>query len=231
MRSEAEQDRFLLDIYAIARRIAGQRLRKDQADEVAQAVVAACLESVRTNPWPIEPENLEAFVYAMVKNQKTDWHRSRRASARRDANDLRTRTDAQPTWISPSTAVEEELLSDFKQRVLDSLPIDCVAAFYLVRELKLTHQDTAVSLGVPTSTIRVYLTQVYERFRSELRSIDIEPGALHSAVGAKPTRRTGHEMRLTARFPRPASLSATLATDASDVATHAAVISSAGAAA
>jgi RNA polymerase sigma factor (sigma-70 family) len=202
-RSEDDQDRLLLEIAAAARTIAARKVRSDEVDDVVQSVVAACLESLRTGTWSRAPENMEAFAFALVKNQMVDRQRRRSTSARHDLDHLRARREAPAPCTAPDRFDEEEFIADFQQRVIESLPSRCGCAYSMVRYAGLSYDEVGVLLDISPGTVRAYINQAHKRFRDELRLIGIESGSPVPRAGAKPHRRKGEQERLAPRYPRP----------------------------
>lgn len=201
--AEADQDCLLLDIYTLARPFALGMARRQDVDDIVQDVAAKCLESLRTNPWPIRPVNLEVFVWVMVRNQVVRVYRKRRRTERHAPEYVRERTAMSPGWMAPDRTAEEESMLAFQRRLLSKLSYRCREAYYIVRREGATYEEAGARLGVSPSTIHGYIVDVQARFRQALEAMGLSDGPASS--GYRPARmpRRADDVPFAPGYPSP----------------------------
>jgi RNA polymerase sigma-70 factor (ECF subfamily) len=70
--------------------------------------------------------------------------------------------------MEPDTAMHEEELATFRERMLASLPERCRSAYLMVREEGFSYGEAAARLGITRRAVHMHVVDAQRRFREEL---------------------------------------------------------------
>ena len=183
LRSEADQDRVLLEIYSLSHVLLRGKVAKQDVEDAVHDITTDCLVKLRSGVWAEAPENLQEFVLKLVKEYVIARKRRRVAIEECDAEHLRAREAMPPAWVSPDPSDHEESISEFQRHVLSRVPNTCRAAYYAVREQGASYEEAGEKLRITPDIVRHYVKIADRAFQNELRALDI-------AVPAHPRRGT-----------------------------------------
>lgn len=166
--SEAAQDRYLLELYALLYKYAPGQVPATRIDDLVHDIICGALEKLRTGNWRYGETTDEAFVRTLLANRFRNAWKSRRRGGMRDAIHLEDREAMHPAWMAPDRPNEEERIAGVEARVLGTLPRRCRLAWEMVRYQQASYQDAAVRIGRSTATVHNYVVAVNRAFRDAL---------------------------------------------------------------
>ena len=171
---------LLAEVARLARRQAGLTLPSDAADDVAQDVAFAVLETLRKGQPVPEGALLIGLIRRMVRCRAADRLRREQRRAARESTYARERVDRRPAWMCPAAAFDESEVQRFRESTLYELKEPCRRAFVMVREEQVTVARAAEALSVSRTTIRSYVVSAERSFRRRLGEMGL---AGHDAAG------------------------------------------------
>jgi RNA polymerase sigma-70 factor (ECF subfamily) len=203
LRTEAEQDQLLLDIYELSRRFAVLKLETHEVDDFVQDLALHCLIRLRTGVWKHAPENVHGFVWKLVKNAvASHCRRLTREDAFQEVYATH-QDDIVPEWVSPDRSADEEVLSSFGRQLVDKLPKKCREVYALVREEGMTEAEAALMLDISAKTAHNQMTIANRYLSKHLEQQGWVPGPRTSegAAGTKPS--SGDRAQFAPGYPAP----------------------------
>jgi DNA-directed RNA polymerase specialized sigma24 family protein len=173
--TRSEQDAFLLELYAIANRIAEEKkIQEERAEDVVHDFILDCLRALR---WGMDvqwSESLEEFVEQELMDRRWRSNKSRLARKVRERAFYAVIEDAPREWMSQDLKIEEDAYEEFADQVRRTLPPKVVQAHRLVRDGGLTYIQAAQKLKRSTAFVHRAVTRVQEAFRAALPAMDIK---------------------------------------------------------
>jgi RNA polymerase sigma factor (sigma-70 family) len=200
-RSEAEQDRHLVELYEMLRKFAPEHIRGDRVDDAVHETAARVFEKLRAGTW-VYPETLdEPFVRKLLINQDRSRARKERRGRARDAEHLRARELTPPAWMSADQCYTEEWIRDFQEKAIEKLPVRCQEAFRLVRDQGCSHAEIAVLLDASVNTICNDLVAARKAIRTAAEAKGILPETRSNTGKTQRRRRKRKYTRFAPKYP------------------------------
>jgi RNA polymerase sigma factor (sigma-70 family) len=205
LRSEADQDRFLLKIYETARQLT-RKIKDDDPADVVNDIAISCLSKLRDGTWKHEPVNFDSFVLKLVNDCRADRRRRRMREDSYDAEHYRDREPTTQEWMLVDRSRSEESMEDFRRSLVAKLPVGCRSSYRLVREQGFTYTEAAATLGIAAKTVHNHIVYAQRILRAQLREAGIH--VAYSSMGGRPRggRWRNTKVRLAPRYlpPEPA---------------------------
>jgi RNA polymerase sigma factor (sigma-70 family) len=203
LRTEADQDRFLMKIYTTALEIAAKIEDVEDIDDLVQDIALSCLTRLRKRAWTHEPANFESFVRNLVNDSVIDRWRKRVSDAEHDAQHLADRTDHVPDWMPADQSQSEQALEPYRRSIVDKLPVSCRSPYHLVRECGLSYEQAAAILGITANTVHNHINHAQRILRNELRKAGIPVQYTRNGGRPRGGRWRCNQMRLKPRYLPP----------------------------
>ena len=197
-----EQDAFLLEIYAIANRVAEEKkLEQAKGEDVVHDLILDCLRALR---WEMDVHwgaSLQKFVEQELVDRLWRGDKSRLARKVRERAFYEVIEDAPREWMSQDLKMEADTLEDFAASVRRTLPPAVGKAHRLVRDERLTYAQAARKVRRSSAFVHRAVTRVQEAFRARMPAMDIEPPrSTHG--GRLPRNRSSGTSSRAQRLPR-----------------------------
>lgn len=181
--TDAAHDALLVEIAALARRIARRVVRTDP-DDVAQDVVLECLMKMRAGEWTADRASLSGLVRRMVRGRAVDSVRRQRRREERETEHGRVVSESPHAWMSPELTNEAQELTELHQQALAKIPEVCRRVYVMVREERATYEEVAARLGLSRDAVTSHVVRAQRRFRRHLEEHGIHsPGRYKSNGG------------------------------------------------
>jgi DNA-directed RNA polymerase specialized sigma24 family protein len=140
----------------------------DGVDDLVQDIVLEFLTMLREESRAIVAEELPGLVKTMMLRRRRDCDR---ASARRESRGSgfsHKLTEYTRGWMSPDIGYEEQVLAEFYEATLASLPPKCRRVYMMVREENCSYQSVANALEISRSAVHGHMVVAHARFRKAL---------------------------------------------------------------
>ena len=203
LRSEADQNQFILELYAAMYRLKPRRVTKDDWDERVHTAIARCLVAVRRGVITELPDNIDAYAVRVLTRARIDLKRTQTRRDDYDTEHFNDRNGRNPEWMSADRSTDEATNAARQQRALSVLSSNCQRAFYMVRSQGMTYEQVGEALDLSPNTIHTYITRAHRVLREEFR--DVEHLLTVSTRGGRPPRKryAWKKERLSPKYPRP----------------------------
>jgi len=173
--AERKIEATLIEISAIAHRVARKAVGRHDGADVAQDVVLECLIKLRSGEWKPGMRRIRPMVIGMVRKRAADVFRSGRRRQHREADYAKALPDVTLADVeNPRAELELEArryeFEGAHERALDTLPDAIRRVYVTVAENQSTHQAAADRLGVSRTTVTLLFGEAQRRVRQVLTS-------------------------------------------------------------
>ncbi|MGO8873589.1 MAG: RNA polymerase sigma factor [Acidimicrobiales bacterium] len=149
-------------LYRVARSITGNA---DDAEDLVQETLLRAFRGLAT----FDGEHSRAWLLTIMRNANINSHRRQRPALLHDPDDRDDRSDSRsPVAPSAEDVVSESWVDDRIDAAVDGLPPRLRQAMQLVDIDRLTYDEAAAVLGIPSGTVMSRLHRARRRVRDRL---------------------------------------------------------------
>ena len=167
------EDAVLGEVTRWARNYARVTVHADAADDVAQDVVVALFEKMRSGKPMPSGARLRGLVRRMVRCRLIDELKRDRRRSEREARYARDGMKRRPVWMSPEAEFDDSELRRVRESTLNELPGRCRRAYVMVQEQRFSYERAAQALMVSPATIASYIVVAHRALRRRMEELGI----------------------------------------------------------